>query len=234
MMHTHIKRCFLCKFPLLILGFMSACTFQKEKTEDVSEVIPLSKAEEMAQLFASGLQQMPAWQSHWKSVNRAFDPSSFEISKQLEFEDLEWPEENFIQPGNPFYPYLIPHPDGLGVVDIYSYKVIIPEEGGTGLNPDSEVIFFRSNGMRQRLLFIGPSGGFQEAVWVSSDYLMVSGFFEYENGVAPMIWLVNVSDRSYVEYSSTIRVEQYPKSKFLKEKLKNIPLPQDETGSNRQ
>lgn len=234
MMRTQVKRCILSKFSLLIIVLLAACSFQKEKSEEVSDTSQLSKEEEMAQLLASGIQQTPAWASHWKSIDNSFDPSAFQLSKQLEYEDLEWPEENFIQAGNPFFPYLIPHPDGLGVVDIYSYKVVIPEEGAVAFNPDSEVIFFRSNGMRQRLLFIGPSGGFQEAVWVSPDYLMVSGFFEYENGVSPMVWLVNVADRSYIEYSSPLRITQYPKSKYLKEKLKNIPFPQDEAGTDRQ
>lgn len=234
MMRTLVKRCILSKFSLLIIVLLAACSFQKEKSEEVADTSLLSKEEEMAQLLSSGIQQMPAWQSHWKSVDNSFDPNTFQLSKQLEYEDLEWPEENFIQAGSPFYPYLVTHPDGLGVVDIYSYKVVIPEEGAVAFNPDSEVIFFRANGMRQRLLFIGPSGGFQEAVWVSPDYLMVSGFFEFENGVSPMVWLVNVADRSYIEYSSPLRISQYPKSKYLREKLKNIPFPQDEAGTDRQ
>jgi hypothetical protein len=233
MMRTLIERRFLGKFSLSILVFMAACSFQKEKTAEVAESIQLSWEEEMAQLLASGIQQMPSWQSHWKSIDNSFDPNTFQLSKELEYDDLEWPEENFIQQGSPFFPYLIPHPDGLGVVDIYSYKVVIPEDGTVAFNPDSEVIFFKSNGMRQRLLFIGPSGGFQEAVWVSPDYLLVSGFFEYENGVSPMLWLVNIADRSYLEFTCPIRLSQYPKSAYLKEKLKNIPFPQDEAGSDR-
>lgn len=230
MMRTLIERCFLSKFSLLFIAVLAACSSPKENSEEVADATQLSEEKEMAQLLASGIQQMPAWQSHWKSIDNSFEPSAFQLSKQLEYEDLEWPEENFIQQGSPFFPYLIPHPDGLGVVDIYSYKVVIPEEGSVAFNPDSEVIFFRSNGMRQRLLFIGPSGGFQEAVWVSPDYLLVSGFFEYETGVSPMLWLVNIADRSYLEFTSPLRLSGYPKSKYLKEKLKNISFPQDEAG----
>jgi hypothetical protein len=84
------------------------------------------------------------------------------------------------------------------------------------------VIFFKSNGMRERLLFMGPSGGFEEAVWISPELLMVTGFFEDEEGTTPKIWLINPEEQVYFEYIHPYHTNQYPKTKYLVEKLENI------------
>ncbi len=207
---------------LLSLACLNSCTFQKEKSEDIILVSEISKEEERRQLLSIGLQQIPNWGSFWKKIDPAFDLSGFELSREISYESLEWPEENHIQPGSPFYKYLIPHPEGDGVVDIYSYKVVIPEEDKVSFNPDSEVIYFKSNGMRERLLFMGPSGGFEEAVWISPELLMVTGFFEDELGTTPKIWLINPEEQVYFEYIHPYHTTQYPKTKYLKEKLENI------------
>ena len=107
-------------------------------------------------------------------------------------------------------------------MDIYSYKVVIPEEDKVSFNPDSEVIYFKSNGMRERLLFMGPSGGFEEAVWINPELLMVTGFFEDEQGTTPKIWLINPTEQVYFEYIHPFHTTQYPKTKYLVEKLENI------------
>jgi len=210
------------QLALLSLALLGACTFQKEKSEDIVLESEISMEEEHRQLLSIGLQQIPKWGSFWKKIDPVFDPSGFMLSREISYESLEWPEENHIQPGSPFYKYLIPHPEGEGVVDIYSYKVVIPEEDKVSFNPDSEVIFFKSNGMRERLLFMGPSGGFEEAVWISPELLMVTGFFEDEEGTTPKIWLINPEEQVYFEYIHPYHTSQYPKTKYLVEKLENI------------
>ena len=221
------------KISLLALAVLTACSFQKEKAEENAGGNLVSKETEMAQLLEGGIQQIPNWQAHWRSIDKSFDPGAFQVYKELEYDDLEWPEENPIQSDSPFFPHLVHHPEGGGAVDIFSYKVVIPVEGTPGFEPDSEVIYFKSNGMRERLLFIGPSGGFQEAVWVSSDYLMVAGFFEEEDGFAPVLWLINVNDRNYTLYSNPTRVSRYPFTQYLEKKLKNISFPKDGAESGR-
>ncbi|WP_228779996.1 bifunctional isocitrate dehydrogenase kinase/phosphatase [Aquiflexum lacus] len=210
--------------PLMIfsLALLGSCTFEKEKKEEIVLETEVSLEEEHRQLLAIGLQQIPRWGSFWKKIDAGFDPTAFRMSREISYESLEWPEENYIQPGSPFYQYLIPHPEGDGVVDIYSYKVVIPEEDKVSFNPDSEVIYFKSNGMRERLLFMGPSGGFEEAVWISPELLMVSGFFEDEVGTTPKIWLINPEEQVYFEYIHPFHTTQYQKTKYLEEKLDNI------------
>lgn len=207
---------------ILTLVVLSACSFDKEKAEGIVSESEISVEEEQRQLLSIGLQQIPGWGSFWKKIDPGFDLSGFKLSREIAFESLEWPEENHIQPGSPFYKYLIPHPEGEGVVDIYSYKVVIPEEDKVSFNPDSEVIYFKSNGMRERLLFMGPSGGFEEAIWINPELLLVAGYFEDEEGATPKIWLINPEAQIYFEYSHPLHTTHYPKTRYLVEKLENI------------
>ncbi|WP_304518262.1 bifunctional isocitrate dehydrogenase kinase/phosphatase [Cecembia rubra] len=167
----------------VVLMFWS-CASDRSSQESVSDIQNGEILEEQI-LVENGLQQIKQWSDYWKEKSPTFNPAAFTLERKETFEELEWPEENPIVSGNPFYPYLLPNPEGKGVVDIYSYKVFVPAEGKPGFQPDSEVIFFKENGMRERLLFIGPSGGFEEAVWVSPDKLLVAGYCEEEEGVSP-------------------------------------------------
>jgi hypothetical protein len=221
MMHRFSKS-FLSRFSLGFLVFFASCTFQKEKTEESEEVKSVSEADEINQLLASGLQQLNNWTGYWKSQEPTFDVSAFQMGREIPYETLEWPEENFIQQEHPLYRYLVPNPEGLGVVDIYSYKVVRPEEAQVSFNPDSEVIYFKSNGMRERLMFMGPSGGFEDAIWVSSDHLMVAGFFEEEGGITPKIWIIMPNEHKYLTFKHPLYTTRYPKNGYLIKKLQNI------------
>ncbi|MCR9014792.1 bifunctional isocitrate dehydrogenase kinase/phosphatase [Aquiflexum gelatinilyticum] len=210
------------RFSLGFLVFFASCSFQKEKTEKTEEVSSVSEEEEINQLLASGLQQLDNWTGYWKSQVPTFDVSGFQIGREITYEPLEWPEDNFIKQDHPLYRYLVPNPEGHGVVDIYSYKVVRPEEAQVSFNPDSEVIYFKSNGMRERLMFMGPSGGFEDAIWVSPDHLMVAGFFEEEGGITPKIWIIMPNDHKYLTFKHPLYTSNYPKNGYLTKKLQNI------------
>jgi hypothetical protein len=210
------------RFLIGYLILLGSCTSQNEKKEETAENNTISKEEEYGQLLASGLQQLGGWTQHWKAEEPAFDLAAFEMSREIPYEVLEWPEENFIQQDHPLYKYLVPNPEGLGVVDIYSYKVVRPEEAEVSFNPDSEVIYFKSNGMRERLMFMGPSGGFEEAVWVSPEHLLVAGFFEEEGGITPKIWLIIPEESKYLTFKNPLHTTDYSKTGYLTKKLQNI------------
>jgi hypothetical protein len=212
-------------FSLFLFGFLvflGSCSFQKEKTGETVLETSKSKEEELNQLLASGLQQLNNWSGYWKSQEPSFDVSGFEFSREIPYEILEWPEENFIQQGHPLYKYIVPNPEGYGIVDIYSYKVVRPEEADVSFNPDSEVIYFKSNGMRERLMFMGPSGGFEEAIWLSPNHLMVAGFFEEEAGITPKIWIIIPNEQIYLTFKHPLHTDKYPKTGYLIKKLQNI------------
>jgi hypothetical protein len=210
---------FLLLSALLVAAI--SCGSEKEKEEVVLES-DLRLEDEELQLAEMGLQQIQSWVTFWKNSEGKFNLGDFEVDKKMAFEQLEWPEENPIDDDSPFYPYLIPNPEGKGVVDIYSYKIVFPENGGPFLNPDSEVIYFKDNGMRERLLFIGPSGGFEDAVWVTPSHLLVAGFFEEEEGVTPKLWLIDVENSSFVMFKHPLVTTNYSKDGYLKRKLNRI------------
>lgn len=210
-------------FTLTAWLLLFSCSQKEEESEEINAGI-LDPFEERIQLLNIGLQQVPKWTTFWKSKGNNFSSDQFIFSKEVPFESFELPETNFITEDHPFHDYLIVHPEGLGVVDIYSYKVTLPESGGVAINPDSEAIFFKANGMRERLLFMGPSGGFEDAKWLSPDLLMVTGFFEYEDGFAPKIWFVSISESTYHEFDHPFRTSNYDRIGYLKDKLKNVPF----------
>lgn len=207
-------------FFLLVLVF--SCSSDKETKEDASDAVIMSVEEKEMTLVLEGLRQFPDWTANWKSIEPGFNADNFNFVRGYTYDVLEWPEENFINPTNVFYPYLIPQPDGNGVVDIYSYKVAFNVEGKPYFNPDSEVIYFKSNGMRERLLFIGPSGAFEEAAWVSPDHLLIAGIFEEETGVRPIVWLIIPEENRYLYFESPVVSSQYPREGYLKKKLNRI------------
>ncbi|MCH7401960.1 bifunctional isocitrate dehydrogenase kinase/phosphatase [Belliella kenyensis] len=170
---------------------------------------------EEEQLLTSGFQQLTDWTAHWKLQMPDFNLGEFKLSRIDTIETIERPEENFITQGNPFFPFLKYHPEGKGTVDIYSYKITFPEEGKPYFNPDSEVTYFRSDGMRERLLFIGPSGAFEDAVWLNSEALLVVGHFESETGVSPKAWIIYPEGQLIYQYETSLTTSSYTREGFL-------------------
>ena len=216
-LHRKISRFYL--FGILI--FFIACSSETEKKVDVEEEEQTITEEEM-QLLEVGLHQLQSWREFWRTHESSFASADFVLDRTDTFEQLEWPEENYIVSGSPFHPYLLANPEGKGQVDIYSYKIVYPESGGPFLNPDSEVIYFKENGMRERLLFMGPSGIFEDAVWVSSDHLLVAGFFEADSGITPKIWLIDTEDYKLTVFKNSVFTSKYPKEGYLRKKLSTL------------
>jgi hypothetical protein len=206
-------------FILLLLFF--TCNSKDQSSEEVVETDSELLLEEK-KMIDEGIQKLSDWVQFWKGIDASFNPEAFSLERREDFEELEWPEENFIVQDSPFYPYLLPNPDGGGHVDIYSYKVFVPALGKPGFQPDSEVIYFKSNGMRERLLFMGPSGGFEDAAWVNSEHLLVAGFFEEEEGFTPKIWLIDTEKKSYSIFKHPLHITDYSKHGYLKKKLSNL------------
>lgn len=198
-----------------------SCSSENKTSEIVSESGSSTVDEELV-LLELGVQQLKDWVSHWKGEASTFNPSLFSLDRVESFEELEWPEENPIDANSPLHPYQLQHPEGEGIVDIYSYKVFLPAQGKPGFNPDSEAIYYKKNGLRERLLFIGPSGGFEDAVWVSPDHLLIAGFFEEEQGTTPKIWLINTQLKQYSIFKHPLYTTNYAKDGYLRKKLSNI------------
>jgi hypothetical protein len=172
-----------------------------------------------------GLTQKSAWQFHWAESLGSFDAMSFELAFTDSIDPMEMPEKNPILPSDPLFPYQIQHPEGNGTMDIYSYKV----EAQDGLerpflNPDSEVIWYREDGMKERLLFMGPSGIFEDGFWLNSSEFMVLGYFQEEEGYRPMIWIIDVANHRFSQFKMTKVAKDYVPDSYLDTKLVFVDL----------
>ena len=217
------NRRFFYSYALVLLAIYS-CTSDNKNTEGNTPVTSSTPAAPNdKQLLEIGIQKLDEWVAYWRS--KGADMQQFELEQEHVYEPVEWPGENVMPEESPLRDYQIPHPGSEGVVDIYSYKLVLNEEQELGFNPDSEVVYYRSDGMRERLLFIGPSGGFEDAVWVTEDHLLVSGHLQKENGYVPVVWLVQPQAHKYAVYEGNFATQDYASDSYLKVKLKTLDLP---------
>lgn len=177
------------------------------------------------QLVEIGIQKLGEWTQFWKSKGADFNFSDFKPAQEYTYEALEWPGENVLLKENPLGSYQIPHPTSEGVVDIYGYKFVFNEDEEITFNPDSEVVYYKSDGMRERLLFMGPSGVFEDAVWITEDDLLVSGHIRKESGYVPVVWLIQPEEHQYTMYENNYSTENYTPESFLKKKLAKLDFP---------
>lgn len=209
------------------LIFFSACeSSDSSKSEDSLDLTSdAGSLEIMKNKINLGLAQNSAWQNHWVSSLGSFDSSDFELVLTDSIDPMEMPEKNPILAEDPLFPYQLPHPEGNGTLDIYSYKVEAQESlDRPFLNPDSEVIWYRGDGMKERLLFMGPSGMFEEGLWINAAEFMVLGFFQEEEGFRPMIWIINVENHTLSQFKMTKAVKDYQQDSYLDTKLKTVDL----------
>jgi hypothetical protein len=193
---------------------------QETRQEETSAEVPSH-----SHIVQMGIQKIPHWVDHWQMQGRDFDKTAFTFAQEVEYELLEWPEENHPDANYPMRKFQFPHPEDKGVVDLYDYKVDFGDTGLVGLNPDSEVAYFRANGMKERLLFIGPAGVFEDAVWVTGSHLLVAGHVREGDYSSPRLWLIMPDEQVYMEYHHPFVSSTYQPEQYLKKKLFPIVLP---------
>lgn len=197
-----------------------SCASDNKTAETVSPTsVATMPADE--QILEIGIQKLDEWVSYWRT--KGADIHGFKLEQEHVYEPLEWPGENVFIGDSPLKDYQIPHPTAEGVVDIYSYKLVFNEENQElSFNPDSEVVYYRKDGMRERLLFIGPSGTFEDAVWVTEEHLLVSGHIQKEEGFVPVVWLINPKQHKYAVYENQFSTQDYAPESYLKVKLEEL------------
>ncbi|WP_157373455.1 bifunctional isocitrate dehydrogenase kinase/phosphatase [Algoriphagus terrigena] len=184
--------------------------------------------EEMRNEINIGLAQKSAWQKHWESQIGRFDAENFEFVTTDSIDAMEMPERNPILESDPLFPYQFPHPEGNGTMDIFSYKVEAQEGlDQPFLNPDSEVIWYRADGMKERLLFMGPSGMFEEGLWLNASEFLVLGYFQEDAGFRPMAWIIDLTSHRFSQFKMNQVVKDYAQESYLDQKLKSVDLGSD-------
>ncbi|MBN3584643.1 hypothetical protein JYB64_19795 [Algoriphagus aestuarii] len=212
---------------LVLAGILVACESTEKETENVDEILSLDEEEEKKLLgyIQNGLNEKSDWKSHWSELIGSIDASDFNLIQSDTIDPMEMPEKNPILPGDPLFPYQIPNPAGNGTMDIYSYK-IEAQEGldSPFLNPDSEVIWYREDGMKERLLFMGPSGMFEEGLWMDAETFLVFGYFQEEAGFRPMAWVIELDTHQVHRYQLERIEEEYDSESYLNQKIKKVDL----------
>lgn len=219
-----------CPVWLALFIFLTACeSSDSSKNETVLEVNPDSgMIDVMRNQINLGLAQKTSWQKHWVEKVGNFDAENFEFVFTDSIDPMEMPEKNPILPDDPLFPYQLPHPEGNGTMDIYSYKVEAQEGlDQPFLNPDSEVIWYRADGMKERLLFMGPSGMFEEGMWLNATEFLVLGFFQEEDGFRPMVWIIDLETHRFTQFKMNQAAKEYQQESYLDLKLKSVDLTSD-------
>ncbi|WP_425639367.1 hypothetical protein ACPUEN_06880 [Algoriphagus yeomjeoni] len=216
-------------FAFLSIAFLSlmACESNEKQANEGNENNTVAE-EEISRnraLIDVALAQNKSWYTHWSSDLGEFDASQFELMMTDSIDPMEMPERNPMLKGDPLFPYQIPHPTGNGTIDIYSYKVEAQEAVGEPfLNPDSEVVWYREDGMKERLLFMGPSGMFEDGMWLNAEEFLVFGYFQEEAGYRPMAWIINVESHELLQFQFAKVSKTYESHSYINKKIKQIDL----------
>ena len=214
---------------VLGIAFLSVFACENKKNQTLDDVSSISVDEEelvrnRAQIDVA-LAQNSNWHKHWSAEIGIFDASQFELMMTDSIDPMEMPEKNPILKGDPLKPYQFPHPAGNGAMDIYSYKVEAQEGLETPfLNPDAEVVWYKQDGMKERLLFMGPSGMFEDGMWLNEQEFLVLGYFQGANGFRPMAWLINVDSHVLKQFQLDKASEAYIPQSYINSKIKQVDL----------
>jgi hypothetical protein len=193
--------------------------------ESVTAKMEAIDEEHYRQQIELGLGRKQAWAVHWSKNSINLDASEFELVLTDSIDPMEMPESNPIKEGDPLFPYQFPHPEKNGTIDIYSYKVEAGENLDTPfLNPDSEVVWYRADGMKERLLFMGPSGMFEDGLWLSPGEFLVLGYFQEEEGYRPMAWVIDLENHLFSQFRLGPHSADYIPDSYLDQKLKSVDL----------
>ncbi len=204
--------------------------FSCESTESTNEnVAVVSTPEEEKIKYITNLDlalaQNQSWFSHWSAKVGAFGGVDFTLVLTDSIDPMEMPEKNPILVNDPLFPYQLLHPTGNGTMDIYSYKVEVSENiEKPFLNPDSEVIWYREDGMKERLLFMGPSGMFEEGLWLNEKEFLVLGYFQDDSGFRTMAWLIDVENHILRQFRLEKTSPDYDPESYINQKIKLVDL----------
>ena len=212
---------------LSISWFGVACTPNSSKETMVGPNLEMddAKAKELENQLDVVLAQKGSWRNHWIEFVGPFQAANFKMVLTDSIDPQEMPEKNPILNDDPLFPYQFIHPSSNGTMDIYSYKIEAQDAIDTPyLNPDSEVIWYRADGMKERLLFMGPSGMFEEGQWISEDEFVVLGYFQEELGFRPMLWFIDVEQHIFRQFALETTAPNYELGSYLDQKIKQVAL----------
>lgn len=225
-MRISLSRLFTLSF--MSVGMLAFISCESSESKNENEALESTSEEEMTKYIAQldlALAQNSSWFSHWSAKVGAFEGADFTLFLTDSIDPMEMPERNPILTNDPLFPYQLLHPTGNGTMDIYSYKIEVSENiEKPFLNPDSEVIWYREDGMKERLLFMGPSGMFEEGIWLNEKEFLVLGYFQDDTGFRPMAWLIDVENHIFHQFRLEKIAPEYDSESYVNQKIKLVDL----------
>ena len=213
---------------LVPVGMITFFSCESSESKNENEAVESTSEEEMTKFIANldlALAQNSSWFSHWSAKVGAFEGADFTLFLTDSIDPMEMPERNPILINDPLYPYQLLHPTGNGTMDIFSYKIEVSDNiEKPFLNPDSEVIWYREDGMKERLLFMGPSGMFEEGLWLNEKEFLVLGYFQDDSGFRPMAWLIDVENHILRQFRLEKTSPDYDPESYINQKIKLVDL----------
>ncbi len=207
---------------LSVLGALFSCG--EPDTEEGEEIVITSEKEESLEgLVQNAILSQRDWVQSW--AQGQLDPARFEFTRVDSIPTFGMPERNPILKGDPLFPYQFVHPTGQGVMDIYSSTVEARRGSKEAfMNPDSKVIWYGEDGMKETLLLIGPSGSFLDGDWISETEFLVVGTLLEEEGHRPVSWLLDMGERLVYQYQWNELVKGYSTKEYLDSRIKEVNI----------
>ena len=202
----------------MIVGIFLISCERVERTQEspMAEEKRGNDLERFQSKIDSVLMVKTAWINHWSESLGKMNGADFELVLTDSIDPMEMPEANPVKESDPLFPYQFLHPKGKGEA-----QEILDQPF---LNPDSEVIWYREDGMKERLLFMGPSGMFEDGFWLNEKEFLVLGYIQEEQGFRPMVWVIDVVNHRFSQLRLNKGTESYHPESYLDKKLKAVDL----------
>ena len=71
---------------------------------------------------------------------------------------------------------------------------------------------------------MGPSGAFEEGLWLSEEEFIVLGFFQEVEGFRPLVWLIRPNENLVYQFRMKKVTSDYKIESYLNKKIKKVEL----------
>ena len=192
-------------FLILILFSCNAQTKQDSATENDGTNFNQEFSQLSINIDSIILNKAQLWKNTWAS----FDSFNLTTVKKIDLNEKSSTSENLEKYSN----FLIYSPDSLSVIDLYSYNmdlIIADEDTLVTFDIDSEASLINvETEDRNKILFFGSSGGFDDAFWLNNNEFIIVGYQELYSEdsdtytYVPMVWYFDLIKKEISKFEGT-------------------------------
>jgi hypothetical protein len=171
--------------------------------DSLVETLDTLLSDETVQSFST-----TAFSDYAKKKVTGFDWTKFRMTSSWQDDSMLVspfkPEKDFYTSYGPFLKY---SPDSSQFIDLDSYNIDIKKDAkgrfiGNEIGPDYEVSLVHvKDGTKTRLVFMGPGGSIEDALWLDNQTLVLMGVQENEKaGKMPTLWRFHLPTKTFYLY----------------------------------